>query len=103
MLKNHHKKQALLVKISDDLDHCRNFQQNLSVKIQEIEEELHSQKELTSRILELLTTKSSSSPNNDTISIEVFQRRPKLAGIHQLWWTVSIRRLFLINVFHYIL
>jgi hypothetical protein len=55
--------------------------------MQQIKEELRSQRELTSQIIELLTMKSSTSNNN--ISIEEFQKKPKLSSIHQLWWAVS--------------
>jgi hypothetical protein len=64
------------------------FQENLSVDVQQIKEELRDQRELTSRVIELLTTKSSASSSSNTISIEEFQKKPKLSGIHQLWWAV---------------
>jgi hypothetical protein len=90
------KNNSLLVKIAEDLDFCRDFQENLldqlcnlKTEVQDLNNEMQNQKELNTRILEILTTKSSS--NSDTISAEIFQKKPKLAGIHQLWWAVSIR------------
>ena len=56
--------------------------------MQQIKDELHSQRELTSHVIELLTTKSSASSSSNTISIEEFQKKPKLSGIHQHWWAV---------------
>jgi hypothetical protein len=89
-LKFHKKEQALLVKIANDLSSICNSQENLSDDVRQIKEELRNQKELTSQVIELLTTKSSASSNSsNTISIEEFRKKPKLSGIHQLWWAVS--------------
>ena len=70
------------------MNSLHDFQENLSVDMQQIKEELYSQRELTSHVIELLTTKSSASFSSNMISIEEFQKKPKLSGIHQLWWAV---------------
>lgn len=87
-LKFQKKEHALLVKIANDVNSFHNFQENFSVDMQQIKEELRSQRELTSHVIELLTTKSSTTSSSNTISIEEFQKKPKLSGIHQLWWAV---------------
>ena len=48
-LKFQKKEQALLVKIANDVNSLHDFQKNLSVDMQQIKEELSSQRELTSR------------------------------------------------------
>ena len=88
-MKFHKKEQALSVKIANDLSSICNSQENLSDDVRQIKEELRNQKELTSQVIELLTPKSSASSNSNTISIEEFRKKPKLSGIHQLWWAVS--------------
>jgi len=47
--------------------------------------EYGNQKELNIRITEFIIIKSSSLFNNNDILIEIFQKKPKLASVHQLW------------------
>ena len=91
------KNHSLLVKIAEDLNFYCDFQEdlldqlrNLKTEVQNLNNEMQNQKELNTRILESLTTKSSPLSSGDIISTEVFQKKPKLARIHQLWWAVSI-------------
>lgn len=85
--------QALLIKIADDLNSCHDFQETLSDEFRSLKTEIQhlkdEQNELVTRVTEFITTKSSSQLNSNTISVELFQKKPKLASIHQLWWAVS--------------
>ena len=59
---------------------------NLKTEIQHLKD---NQKELTTHVIEFITTRLTSLPNSNAISDESFQKKPKLASIQQLWWVVS--------------
>jgi hypothetical protein len=93
----------LLIKIADDLDFCRNSQEklfdeicNLKTEIQHLKDD---QKELSTHVIESITTKSSLQPN--IVSVETFQKKPKLSGIHQLWWAVSNNNIIIYSVYNF--
>ena len=56
---------------------------NLKTEIQHLKD---NQKEFTTHVIEFITIRL---PNSNAISVESFQKKPKLASIQQLWWVVS--------------